>query len=60
MPMLKYIPILSLLLAAPAWAADAPESPRIDYILPSPRQPQEADAATIWYDDFNGPPKAYT
>ena len=58
--MLKYIPILSLLLAAPAWAADAPESPRIDYILPSPRQPQEADAATIWYDDFNGPPKTYT
>jgi len=58
--MLKYIPILSLLLAAPAWAADAPELPRIDYILPSHRQPQEADAATIWYDDFNGPPKTYT
>ncbi|MCX5682473.1 MAG: hypothetical protein NT049_02155 [Planctomycetota bacterium] len=58
--MLKYIPILSLLLLSPAAAADAPEVPRIDYVIPSPRQPQENDAATIWYDDFNGPPKAYT
>ena len=60
--MLKHIPILSLLLLSPAWAAaaESPEVPRIDYVVPSPRQPQENDSATIWYDDFNGPPKAYT
>ena len=59
--MLKYLPILNLLLLSPAaWAAEPPETPRIDYVIPCPRQPQESDAATIWYDDFNGPPKAYT
>jgi hypothetical protein len=46
---------------AMAWeAAAGPEVPRIDSVVPSARQPQEGDAATIWYDDFNGPVKAYT
>jgi hypothetical protein len=57
---MKYWPALILLLGSAAAAAEAPEVPRIDYVVPSPRQPQENDAATIWYDDFNGPPKAYT
>jgi len=51
---------LVLLFATAALAAQAPEVPRIDCVVPSPRQPQETDAATIWYDDFNGPEKAYT
>jgi hypothetical protein len=56
--------VLGLLVAggpmAPALAAEAPEVPRIDSIVMSAKQPQEADPATIWYDDFNGPAKAYT
>ena len=52
--------LVPLLVATAAWAAEAPEVPRIDSVVPSAKQPQEADAATIWYDDFNGPPKAYT
>jgi len=38
---------------------DVPEAPRIESVAMSARQPQAADAATIWYDDFDGPPKAY-
>ena len=50
-----------LVLAATAVAlAQAPDAPRIESVVPSPRQPQEADAATVWFDDFNGSPKAYT
>jgi hypothetical protein len=41
-------------------APQAPDIPRIDSVVPSPKQPQEADPATIWYDDFDGPAKAYT
>ncbi len=52
--------VFSLLVATAAWAAEVPEVPRIDSVVISPKQPQETDAATIWYDDFNGPPKAYT
>jgi hypothetical protein len=56
---------LSLVLASAAWAAEtmaaeAPDVPRIESVVMSPRQPQDGDAATIWYDDFNGPAKAYT
>jgi|WetSurMetagenome_2_1015567.scaffolds.fasta_scaffold41032_3 hypothetical protein len=46
--------------SAVAMAAEAPDVPRIDSVVPSVKQPQEADPATIWYDDFSGPPKAYT
>jgi len=35
-------------------------SPRIESVVPLARQPQETDAATIWYDAFDGVPKAYT
>jgi len=55
----KCMPLL-LVLASAALAAEAPEVPRIESVVMSPRQPQESDPATIWYDDFNGPPKAYT
>jgi hypothetical protein len=41
-------------------SAAAPPVPRVDSVVPCAKQPQETDAATIWYDDFNGPPKAYT
>ncbi len=34
--------------------------PRVESVVMSPVQPQATDRATIWYDDFNGPPKAYT
>jgi len=33
--------------------------PRIESVVPLPRQPHEDDKAVIWYDDFNGPEKAY-
>lgn len=35
------------------------ESPRIDYVVPAKEQPEKRAEATIWYDDFNGPPKSY-
>jgi len=35
------------------------EVPHIESVVPLPRQPQEGDPATIWYDDFNGPAKTY-
>ena len=41
-------------------AADAPEVPRIDSVVMSTPQPQASDDAVIWYDDFDGPEKAYT
>jgi len=41
-------------------AADAPEVPRIDSVVMSAPQPQASDEAVIWYDDFDGPEKAYT
>ena len=43
-----------------ATAADVPETPRIDSVVMSRPQPQESDSAVIWYDDFDGPVKAYT
>jgi hypothetical protein len=51
---------LLLILATSALAATPPEVPHVEYVVPCPRQPQEGDPATIWYDDFNGPEKAYT
>ena len=47
------------LLDAHRSSAETPASPRIDYVVPLPRQPHETDPATIWYDDFNGPPRSY-
>jgi len=52
--------LVLFLLVSPALAAEPPPVPRIESVVPSPRQPQETDPATIWYDDFNGPEKAYT
>jgi hypothetical protein len=57
---MKLACLLTLLLSSAAMAAEAPEVPRIDSVVMSAKQPQEGDAATIWYDDFNGPVKAYT
>ncbi len=36
-----------------------PETPRIDYVVPLPEQPNEKSEVTIWYDDFNNKPKVY-
>ncbi len=41
-------------------SADGPEVPRIDSVVMSTLQPQASDDAVIWYDDFDGPEKAYT
>ena len=59
---------LVLVCAGIAWAwavgsvqaADGPEVPRIDSVAMSAPQPQAADEAVIWYDDFDGPEKPYT
>ncbi len=40
-------------------AGQSLRTPRIERVIPSPRQPHAADRATIWYDDFDGPPKQY-
>ena len=48
------------LAARPAQADDGPEVPRIDSVVMSVPQPQASDEAVIWYDDFDGPEKAYT
>jgi hypothetical protein len=45
--------------AAAGRAGEKPETPRIDCVVPSDEQPHEKDPATIWYDDFDGGPKAY-
>ncbi len=45
---------------AAAKADDLPETPHIDSVVLSRPQPQESDAAVIWYDDFDGPAKPYT
>jgi hypothetical protein len=39
---------------------DGPEVPRIDSVLMSAPQLQASDKTIIWYDDFDGPDKAYT
>ncbi len=50
---------LGLVLALGTLAqADAPL--RIDSIVPHPSQPEAADPAVIWFDDFDGPEKTYT
>ena len=33
---------------------------RIDSVVPHPNQPQAADSAVIWFDDFDGPEKPYS
>ena len=43
-----------------AWAENAPDVPRVDSLVMSPSQPQQADEAVVWYDDFDGPEKTYT
>ncbi|MCK6470523.1 MAG: hypothetical protein L6R28_02145 [Planctomycetes bacterium] len=52
---------LALILAlagAGAGGAETP-APRIESVEPAARQPQAADAATIWFDDFDGAAKDY-
>jgi hypothetical protein len=41
-------------------AGGLPETPRIESVVMSQPQPHESDSAVIWYDDFDGPAKAYT
>ena len=38
----------------------SPAGPRIESVVMLPKQPHEADPNVIWYDDFDGPAKAYT
>ncbi len=53
--------VVSMAALAPAAEPDPPpESPRIESVVPLPRQPHEDDPAVIWYDDFDGPPRRYT
>src|SRR3954465_3518257 len=35
------------------------EVPRIESVVPLPRQPHQDDPTVIWYDDFEGPEKNY-
>ena len=46
--------------ALPVLAAESPDVPRIDSVVPAPSQPYSSDPAVIWYDDFDGPEKPYT
>src|SRR5579871_542143 len=39
--------------------ADAIVPCRIECVVPIVHQPHESDPSTIWYDDFDGPPKSY-
>jgi len=41
-------------------ADDGPEVPRIDSVVMAVPQPQASDEAVVWYDEFDGPEKAYT
>ena len=43
-----------------AQSAAAAEVPRIDSVVMLASQPQQADGAAVWYDDFDGPDKPYT
>lgn len=49
----------ALFFAAPA-AAQVPETPRIESLVMASPQPHASDPDVIWYDDFDGPVKAYT
>lgn len=40
--------------------ATRPTTPRVESVVPSKQQPQTDAKSTIWYDDFDGPVKAYT
>ena len=60
--MLWYTIAISCVAGAAASGADSdtgPVPPRIDYVVPLSKQPAADDPATIWYDDFDGPPKRY-
>lgn len=49
---------IAILFACTSMAVEV-ETPRIDCVVPLPEQPQAKAPATIWYDDFNGQPRAY-
>lgn len=54
------VTVLALIGSASALAGSGkPEIPRVDCVISLPVQPQVADPATIWYDDFDGSPKPY-
>ena len=42
-----------------AVAAEKPDTPRIECVIPLPEQPHAKARETIWYDDFDGKPKPY-
>ncbi len=54
------IGVLGMLPAGSASAAEVPDVPRVESVVPADPQPHAADPAVIWYDDFDGPVKAYT
>jgi len=43
----------------PGETLENPDTPRIDFVVPSENQPHHNDPAVIWYDDFNGGYKNY-
>lgn len=56
----RCVVLAGALLATPTiQAQDSPPSPRIDAVVPLDKQPIEQDPALIWFDDFDGPEKAY-
>jgi hypothetical protein len=46
-------------LESPEFAAEKPQTPRIDFVVPLTEQPLSKDRHTIWYDDFDGSAKNY-
>ena len=58
-PLPTMIQLLILSVLASASAALGPEPPRIDCVVPLPEQPHAQAPTTIWYDDFDGAPRAY-
>ena len=56
---LKVMAAAVLLSLVAVGLSSAKDIPRIDSVVIS-KQPHESDEATIWYDDFDGPPKQYT
>lgn len=52
--------VLFSTIALSAEPATRPTTPRVESVVMSHPQPQENAKTTIWYDDFDGPVKAYT
>jgi hypothetical protein len=43
------------LLGSAAGAGQESDIPRVESVVPAPKQPHEGDPAVIWYDSFDGP-----